>query len=140
MTVYSHILFASDLSELSHKAGKQVAKLAAAFGAKLSLVHVIEPIPAYGYPGVTELQSPHIDDIKEEVETMAKEIKVKEADVYVEVGSVKHEVFRLAKELKVDLIVIGSHGHHGLSRLLGSTASAVIHGAECDVLTIRVEE
>ena len=50
----------------------------------------------------------------------------------------KREIHRVAKEQDVDLIVVGSHGRHGLALLLGSTASAVLHGAPCDVLAIGV--
>jgi universal stress protein A len=41
--------------------------------------------------------------------------------------------------LDVDLIVIGSHGREGIQRLLGSTANAVLHGAPCDVLAVRIK-
>ena len=41
-------------------------------------------------------------------------------------------------EILADLIVVGSHGRHGLALLLGSTASGVLHGAPCDVLAVRV--
>ncbi|HHQ41669.1 MAG TPA: universal stress protein, partial [Chromatiales bacterium] len=37
-----------------------------------------------------------------------------------------------------DLIVLGSHGRRGLTRLLGSTADAVLHSARCDVLAVRI--
>lgn len=52
-------------------------------------------------------------------------------------GSTKHEVLHLAKELNVDLIVTGSHGKHGVALFLGSTATAILHGAECDVLIVK---
>ena len=35
-------------------------------------------------------------------------------------------------------LVVGSHGRHGLALLLGSTANAVLHGAPCDVLAVRI--
>ncbi|MEZ5528918.1 MAG: universal stress protein [Porticoccaceae bacterium] len=38
----------------------------------------------------------------------------------------------------VDLIVVGSHGRHGLSLILGSTATGVLHGSQCDVLAVKV--
>lgn len=44
----------------------------------------------------------------------------------------------MAEEQKADLIVIGSHGRHGLGRLLGSTANGVLQGAPCDVLAVRI--
>ena len=53
-------------------------------------------------------------------------------------GRPESEIHSLAKELKVDLIVVGSHGKHGLSLLLGSTANGVLQGSPCDVLAVRV--
>jgi universal stress protein A len=44
----------------------------------------------------------------------------------------------MAVERGADLIVIGSHGRHGLQLLLGSTANGVLHLSECDVLAVRV--
>lgn len=46
---------------------------------------------------------------------------------------------RLAKEQRCDLIVVGSHGRHGLALLLGSTANDILHGAPCDVLAVRLK-
>jgi len=46
----------------------------------------------------------------------------------------------VAGEIKADLIVVGSHGRHGLGLLLGSTASSVVHHAACDVLAVRLRE
>jgi len=48
------------------------------------------------------------------------------------------EIHTLANEIGADLIVVGSHGRHGLALLLGSTANGVLHGAPCDVLAVRV--
>ena len=56
-------------------------------------------------------------------------------------GRPASEIHALAESLGADLIVIGSHGRHGLPRvMLGSTANAVLHGAPCDVLTVRIRE
>ncbi|MEJ2344256.1 MAG: universal stress protein, partial [Gammaproteobacteria bacterium] len=45
-----------------------------------------------------------------------------------------------AKEQQVDLIVLGSHGRHGIGRLLGSTADNILHHADCDVLAVRIKD
>jgi universal stress protein A len=54
------------------------------------------------------------------------------------VGLVKAEIFSLVDEVAADLIVVGTHGRHGVGLLLGSTATSVIHGTPCDVLSVRV--
>jgi universal stress protein A len=53
-------------------------------------------------------------------------------------GRPEAEIHRVAKEKHVDLIVVGSHGRHGIALLLGSTANGVLHGATTDVLAVRV--
>jgi universal stress protein A len=51
------------------------------------------------------------------------------------------EIQARAEQLSADLIVVGSHARRGLARVvLGSTANAVLHGAACDVLTVRIRE
>lgn len=55
-------------------------------------------------------------------------------------GSPKLEIVRVAEERQVDLIVVGSHGRHGLALLLGSTANGVLHHAKCDVLAVRLAD
>ena len=55
-------------------------------------------------------------------------------------GKPEVEIIRIANQESVDLIIVGSHGRHGLALLLGSTASGVLHHAQCDVLAIRLED
>jgi universal stress protein A len=51
------------------------------------------------------------------------------------------EIQAQTEKLHADLVVVGSHGRHGLARvMLGSTANAVLHGAKCDVLTVRIRD
>ena len=53
-------------------------------------------------------------------------------------GRPESELQRAAEAKGADVIVVGSHGRHGLALLLGSTANGVLHGATCDVLAVRV--
>lgn len=137
---YKHIILATDLSGESKIVAQKALELAKKFGAKLSMVHTIEPIPAYGYPEVTELRSPFIDKVKNEMQTFAQDLNLAEEDLHIEFGSVKATVINKTKELGADLIIVGSHGRHGLSRLLGSSASGIVHSADCDVFVIRCAE
>jgi universal stress protein A len=54
-------------------------------------------------------------------------------------GAPHIEIQDLIKELGVDLLVIGTHGKHGVQLLLGSVANSVIHGVTCDVLAVRIK-
>jgi len=61
--------------------------------------------------------------------------------VAVRYGQAVAEIHAYADQIGADLIVVGSHGRHGLSRvMLGSTANGVLHGARCDVLTVRITD
>ncbi len=137
MSKYTHILLATDLSETSERANAKAAELAKQNGAKLSVIHCIEPIPAYGYPGFADLESPVIDQAKLEMNKLGEVMDIPLDNQRIEFGSVKSEVLKAAEDLGIDLIIIGSHGRHGISRLLGSSAAGIVHGADCDVLTVR---
>lgn len=138
--MYQKILFATDFDEVGIKAAHKAKKIADENHATLHLAHVIEPIPAYAYPGFagfSDVESSIQNQAEQELNRLASDLGVKQDDIHLAFGSTKHEVLRLAKELDVDLIVAGSHGKHGLALLLGSTANAILHGAECDVLIVR---
>lgn len=63
---------------------------------------------------------------------------VVEDNQHVVVGMPDTEIHRFSADNGVDLIVVGSHGRHGFALLLGSTSTGVLHGAQCDVLAVRV--
>lgn len=61
--------------------------------------------------------------------------------VAVRYGRPAMEIHAYADEIDADLIVVGSHGRHGLARvMLGATANGVLHGARCDVLTVHIQD
>ena len=145
MNNYSHILLATDLSGENPKTSQRAQQLAACFGARLSLVHVVEYLPLdYGgdqiYPMDLDLEDKLVSRAREELERLGKELGVEPSDQHVVVGAAKIEILRIAEEHGVDLILVGSHGRRGLALLLGSTANAVLHRAKCDVLAVRVED
>lgn len=138
--MYKRILFATDFDEVGLRAAEKARKIADENGADLYLVHVVEPIPAYAYPGFAgfaEVEVSIREQAEKELLAIAKKLGVNEKHCLIEFGSTKNEVLRIAQEKKVDLIVTGSHGKHGLALLLGSTANAILHGAHCDVLIVR---
>ncbi len=61
--------------------------------------------------------------------------------VTTRIGRPAVEIKVYAEEIGADLVVLGSHGRHGLTgMILGSTANGVLHDCPCDVLTVRVGE
>ncbi len=138
--MYKNVLFATDFDEVGLHAARKAKKIADENGAVLNLVHVIEPIPAYAYPGFAgfaEVETAIREQAEKELASLAQDLKVDAQYCYLEFGSVKNEVLKLASEKKIDLIVTGSHGKHGLALLLGSTANAILHGSKCDVLIVH---
>jgi universal stress protein A len=142
MSGYRHLLLAVDLTEESRLVGERGAALARAFGAELSVIHVIEPLSlAYGGDIPMDLSSVQ-DQIHEQAKThlgeFARDLGIPEDRQYLIFGRPESEIHRVARCKDVDLVVVGSHGRHGLALLLGSTANSVLHGAACDVLAVRV--
>ncbi|MDH5394169.1 MAG: universal stress protein [Gammaproteobacteria bacterium] len=144
MEAYQQILVAVDFNS-SIATVIQRAQFIAGFGAaKLSLVHVVEPAPV-DFLDQTMLVNMNLDEVllktaRQQMQTLAEKYGVDSADCYIEVGSVKAEIFKQIESLAADLLVVGSHGRHGFALLLGSTANAVLHGASCDVLAVRVND
>lgn len=142
MGQYTHILLAADFNQESDIVVKRAKALASTFGAKLSLVHVLEPISiAYGGEFPVDLGDLH-KELEKQAQTqlaaLGDQLGVAAENRYLEVGITEKEILRVAKAHGVDLIVMGSHGRHGLALLLGSTANAVLHHADIDVLAVRV--
>ena len=140
MNEYKHILFTTDLTSLSMNIAPKVKKLAELYGAKISLITVLEETSIYGYPGISEKESSVSEQVQNAMVEFADKIQVPRERQYIEFGSVKGKVLAYAKSINADLIVVGSHGRHGLARLLGSSANAIVNGAECDVLLLRASE
>lgn len=142
MSIYTHVLVALDLSDESVAIVQKAQNIASLHNAKISVAHVVEPL-AFAYGGdipmdMSEAQIIVEEQAKMRVNKLLDQEQIKVASNVVCVGQTSTEIHRLAKEHDVDLIVVGSHGRHGLALLFGSTANGVLHGAECDVLAIRV--
>lgn len=140
--MYKHILFATDLTEDTEFLIEKVRAIRGLTGGKLSLVHVVEPLPGYSYAylGIEDIEGQLLDEARQSISKLSEKLNVATADQFIEVGPTKTKILGVADHVGADLIVCGSHGRHGLSLLLGSTANAVLHGAKCDVLTVRLPE
>ena len=144
MSGYSKIMLAVDLTEESNVVAERATALANCFDAELHLVHVIEPLSlAYGGDVPMDLSSVQ-EQIQEQAKSHLKDfgarLNISEARRHLIFGRPESEIHRIAEEEHADLIIVGSHGRHGLALLLGSTANGVLHGASCDVLAVRVGE
>jgi universal stress protein A len=144
MQAYQHVLFATDFTDEALQVGARAKDIAQRYGARLSLIHVIEPIivsPGYDLlPVMPEVPNEVLQtSSREALRRLAERLEIPDAGQRVITGvSTKEGIVEAVRELGADLIVIGSHGRHGLALLLGSTANAVLHGAPCDVLAVRI--
>lgn len=141
------ILLPTDFSECANYALSYAASLARQAGASIICVHVIEPVvPTVGYTGLTEPMP--MADLSEQLEESAErelpkigacdECNGLDVEEVIAHGDAASEIVRVAKERKVDLIVIASHGRTGLGRILfGSTAESVVRHAPCPVLVVK---
>lgn len=133
------ILYPTDFSTCSDAGLEHATSLAKDKNATLLIVHVEEPPMAYGggemYYGIPE---PDTDALK----TMLQKVVPTDPNVPYEhrlvVGDPAEAVVNLAVEEDVSLIVMGTHGRTGLSRLLmGSVAEAIVRRAPCPVFTFK---
>lgn len=141
---YQHILVATCLTTASHPVVAKAAALAKASGAKISLVHVLEQTAAaYGGEFSTTIDVEYEQKLEHELQNALKKqgdaADIPEDHQYFLTGVIKHAVVDLAEDLQCDLIVVGSHSHHGIEVLLGSKANAILHIANCDVLAVRTK-
>lgn len=140
--MYKHILFATDLTDDTDYIINKVRGIRGYTGAALSLIHVVESMPGYSYAylGIEDIEGQLIEEAKTSLAKLGEQLSVDSKNQWIEVGPTKSKILTVAQEINADLIICGSHGRHGLSLLLGSTANAILHGAKCDVLTVRLPE
>ena len=143
---YRLIVAAVDLSAESTQVLDKARAEADSHGARLAVVTVVKALTqVYGGIDVAPLagsavsfEEQAIEQAKTQLRELGARYGVEARDVHVVLGSPAHDIRALADSLDADLIVIGSHGRHGLGLLLGSTANALLHGVERDVLAVRV--
>jgi len=143
MGTYRNILLAVDFSRDSESVGQRAAALARESAAALTLIHVVAPVYQEPlYDGVLtlplDLEAQLVEAADRSLRDLSQRIGAPEAERVVEVGTAKSVIVEAARDRGADLVVVGSHGAHGLGLLLGSTANAILHAAPCDVLAVRV--
>ena len=143
---YQGVLAAVDLSAETEQVLDVAEMVSAQENATLKIGHVIKPFQ-HAYAGINPttlsdvgLQFEHEADqqARARLAGLAKERGLSEGDTLVRHGAPALEIHDMAADLGSDMLVVGTHGKHGVELLLGSTANAVIHGATCDVLAVRV--
>lgn len=141
--MYKSILLALDLACDNQELLERAEHLSKTYNAQLSIAHVVEPFPSIYAVG--EISSPQdtfqlmLDRSREALVSHAATLNIPVNNAFLEVGQITDKILKLATKLEADLIVTGSHGRHGLNAIFGSTASAIIKHANCDVLSVHLK-
>jgi nucleotide-binding universal stress UspA family protein len=144
--VIRHIMVPHDFGDAAEHALAYALDLGQKLGARVTVVHAFE-VPAFGYPDALVASLQFLPEIEAAAGRALDAVKsrVRGAPVDVEVslrrGTPWEQITAAASEMKVDLIVMGTHGRRGVAHaLLGSVAEKVVRTAPCPVLTVRAPE
>ncbi|SDJ38698.1 universal stress protein A [Ferrimonas sediminum] len=147
MNAYKKVLvpldFHSDNDQIMAK-GRQMAE---ANDAEMYLLHVNEPMAGvYTFEAVSfgdqmeEFKDRIRSEARERLNQLAGDLGIAPERQLIREGKASREIEDVVNDFGIDLVVMGTHGHSGLQRLLGSTANSVLNHVDCDVLTVRIKE
>jgi nucleotide-binding universal stress UspA family protein len=144
MALYKRVLVAVDGSSCSGKAAKTAVDLCARYDAELHVIFVISELVVDNFKRLGKAQADEVmESLKDEgrkyfrdVRDTAKEVGVKMVEA-IRQGFPADEIVTYAKKVRIDIIVMGTHGRRvGTRPLIGSTADRVIHLAPCPILIV----
>jgi universal stress protein A len=143
---YKKILVAVDQTDEADQVLTQARETTLKNGGELSILTVVKPInqvyAGFDVAGLSAdaamIEQDAVKQAEKRLAAHGKRLGVPPERTYVGRGGPAYEIRRMAEQIGADLIVIGTHGRHGLGLLLGSTANGVLHGAPCDVLTVKI--
>lgn len=143
MSKPKRILFATDFSDASRPAFAEAISIARENGSELVIAHAYE-VPNVAIPGSPELYEQWDSRLREDAETRLRALVEEAAREGISArplvlfGNPYEVIVHAAQQTGSDLVILGTHGRQGLSRLfLGSVASRVISTSTCPVLTVR---
>jgi universal stress protein A len=147
---YRHLLLAVDFAPESEVVIERALMMRERFGARLTLVNVVEYVPpgtdyAGGafvaepvLPDNFELEQELLDVAKQELDALGERLGVPPQDRIIEAGPTGRSIQHVARDLGVDLLIVGVHERSWLGRLLGSTPKALLGHEVCDMLAVRI--
>jgi nucleotide-binding universal stress UspA family protein len=148
--MYKKILLPTDGSENSERAAEPAIQLGSRSGAEIVVLYVIETPRLIGIRSVDrdELRKKleqegrnafdRISDKLRETKSEGKCQKDVKLDLKLKEGSPSDTILKTIDEEKIDLVVMGTSGKHGIDRfLLGSVAENIVRSAPCPVLVVR---
>ena len=140
----THFLVPIDFSTYADQALDYAIRLAGTLNARLTLLHVIQPVPMAGVDMGVTLPETYLQELEGEAQRSMEGAlaRVTAAGLTGErvilYGVPLQEIVNTARARQVDLIIMGTHGRTGLLHvLLGSVAEQVVRLAPCSVLVVR---
>ena len=155
------ILYATDLSKSARHAFSYAASIANTYGAAITVLHVLGPIPSDDYVSDlsaylgnekweeirSKLEEETINDIKARIDKFCEGVTGETSceftvdEILVKRGNPVEEILREAEERDFDMVVMGTHGHGTLAdTMMGSTARRVLRRCSKPVLVVRLPE
>lgn len=145
MSIYKHILLATDLSNESAVVSKKAAALAKLHQAKLSIAHIVEYVPPfYGVGEIAidielDMEKKLKHEAHEKIKALAQELDLEKPAVWILSGDKHEEIVKLVKKHHIDLIVVGSHHQPYLHLFFGgSLPEILLHHLLCDIIVINL--
>lgn len=144
--MFKHMLVATDGSELSKRAVAYAVSIAAAVNAKLTAIHVVQPVHLV-VPGALpeEISQDFAARLDQQAQAALQFVKetAERAGLAPNLVKVRNDephkaIIDMARLSRCDLIVMGSHGHRPVARfMLGSVTQKVLAESEVPVLIYR---
>jgi len=139
------ILFPTDFSEPAKQAQEYAKALAHHFDAELHLLHVLQPLLLNPHPATPWLTAENEMRLQMDLadQRLGRELCQEWSQQHrtvctTVVGFSIEEILKYVNVHKIDLIVMGTHGHTGLSHfVMGSVAEKVVRTANCPVMTVH---
>jgi universal stress protein A len=147
MEGYRNILCATDFSDHCRHAAERAADLARRYDARLTLLHVVEHFPVDRSnvdiaPEDVDPEHYHEDKARAALADLATHLGLDavKQEVVFSTHSARYEILRYLDRHDTDLVVVASHGRHGITSILGSTTYGLTHKSPCDVVAVRARE
>lgn len=134
--MYNQILFCAEFGKGTYVAEKKIIEIRDKFQSKLSLIHIVEMPTVDPFPEIINKEPLFVKQAQNQLADVGKALNVPIEDQYVEVGDPKVIIPDYIEKHSIDLLIVGHHERHGIYRILGSTAYALIAHTKCDVLII----
>ena len=145
MGSYTHVLAAIDLDPNGERVLQRARDLAQTFGARLSIVHVVEYVALDSGEGLiatpVDLTAQLVQKARGQLDSICQRQGIAPASSRVLSGPVPMQILEAARELNADLIAVGHQARRGwLAALFSHTEQNVVSRAPCDVLALRLPD